>query len=148
MRVSSLNRYFNVTNQDVMERLLMALKGFSSQFQQITEQNPDLYGPFWIYTTLIFMLSAMGNIANWIKGNTTAVAFGDIEKAAVMIYVIGFLVPLLLSFIMKVFGSQTPYVQILCIYGYSFTCILPASLCALIPIGIFQWVIIIGAGVR
>jgi len=31
-------------------------------FFEISRDNPDLWGPFWIYTSLIFIISAVGNI--------------------------------------------------------------------------------------
>jgi len=33
------------------------------EFLEVTKDKPDLYGPFWIFTTLIFLLTAAGNFA-------------------------------------------------------------------------------------
>ena len=41
---------------------------FNAKFYDISNNNPDLYGPFWIYTTLIFILAASGSFSKHLKG--------------------------------------------------------------------------------
>ena len=41
---------------------MLSLKPFNSDLADEISTNPDLYGPFWIMTTLIFVLACMGNL--------------------------------------------------------------------------------------
>lgn len=60
--------YFDVTTVQIRSRLFRALLPFtSSKFYHAEDPNPDFYGPFWITTTLIFLLAAAGNFANYIS---------------------------------------------------------------------------------
>ena len=47
-----------------MGRSFIPIKG---NFLETINGNPDLYGPFWIYTTLIFAISASANISQYLK---------------------------------------------------------------------------------
>jgi hypothetical protein len=44
---------------------------FNTKFYDISHKNPDLYGPFWIYTTLIFIMAASGSLNKYLKGAST-----------------------------------------------------------------------------
>ena len=39
----------------------------SDKFFDKVDGNPDLYGPVWISSTVVFMLAATGNFASWIQ---------------------------------------------------------------------------------
>jgi hypothetical protein len=56
-----------VTTADVRSRLLHSLVPFNPKFYEISEKTPDLYGPFWIYTTLIFVIAASGSLAKYLQ---------------------------------------------------------------------------------
>ena len=66
-----MKKYFNVTTVDVRSRLLYSLIPFNPKFYDISENTPDLYGPFWIYTTLIFIIAAAGSLAKYIIGDSS-----------------------------------------------------------------------------
>lgn len=51
--------------------MLHSLVPFNPKFYDIAESTPDLYGPFWIYTTLIFVIAASGSLAKYIAGEDT-----------------------------------------------------------------------------
>jgi hypothetical protein len=56
--------FFNVSTSDIRGRLLksFAPKGLMYERTQV----PDLYGPFWIATTLVVILAVTGNFASYI----------------------------------------------------------------------------------
>jgi hypothetical protein len=56
-----------VTSADVRARLLHSLVPFNPKFFDISQNTPDLYGPFWIYTTLIFIIAAAGSISGYLQ---------------------------------------------------------------------------------
>lgn len=48
------------------------------------EAKPDLYGPFWISTTCVFLMAMISNALDWLAQRDAGVAFkGDLEKIAV-----------------------------------------------------------------
>lgn len=38
---------------------------FNDEFIELVKPSPDLYGPFWIMTTIVFLLGMVGNFANY-----------------------------------------------------------------------------------
>lgn len=66
-----MKQYFNVTTADVRSRLLHSLIPFNPKFYDISEKTPDLYGPFWIYTSLIFIIAAAGSLAKYLNNDST-----------------------------------------------------------------------------
>ena len=60
-------QYFNVTSAEVGRRLLYTFQPVSNKFSKEIEGNPDLFGPFWLMTTLILVISITTNLAHWIE---------------------------------------------------------------------------------
>lgn len=60
--VNILQPYFEVKNMDIFERLKTSVIPMNKTFYTTASQSPDLYGPFWISTTLIFVIAAVGTI--------------------------------------------------------------------------------------
>lgn len=67
--IFSIERYkllFNVDTSDVLDRLLASTAFFfRGDFLEKTEANPDLYGPFWVASTLVFVMAAVGNLISY-----------------------------------------------------------------------------------
>jgi hypothetical protein len=123
--------------------LLHSLIPFNPKFFDISSTNPDLYGPFWIYTCLIFIIAASGSLSRHFQGAPVLNYFEDfVPIAAGVIYGIGFIVPLILIFLMKCFGSSTSYPSCLCIYGYSYSIYLPIVILCAAGINIAQWILL------
>jgi len=64
--------YFDVTTSQIVDRLLRAYFPFRGKFYRDDDgsgraEQADLYGPFWICTTLVFLLAAAGNFANYLQ---------------------------------------------------------------------------------
>lgn len=74
-----------------------------------------MYGPFWIYSTMVFLLTFVGNIHN------DKIRYSAVGVSASVIFGIGYGVPVLLYVMMTVFGSKPKILELICIYGYSFT---------------------------
>ena len=60
-----LRQYFNINSTDIFKRLGYSLIPFYPNFSTLTEGSPDIYGPFWIYTTLIFVVAAAGSLSGF-----------------------------------------------------------------------------------
>eukprot|EP00658_Telonema_sp_P-2_P004379 TRINITY_DN1163_c0_g1_i2.p1 TRINITY_DN1163_c0_g1~~TRINITY_DN1163_c0_g1_i2.p1 ORF type:complete len:162 (-),score=30.98 TRINITY_DN1163_c0_g1_i2:899-1384(-) len=65
--VEFYRQYFDVDTDQVQSRIMKALKPMSSSFIDEVGPNPDLYGPFWISATLVFVTAAAGNLASYIS---------------------------------------------------------------------------------
>lgn len=131
---TSIKRHFNVTEDLILKRVLYSFIPFNPYFYELIKNKPDLYGPLWIYTSLVFIIAATGEISSYLNGNESSGYFEEfVPHSALMIYGIGIGLPLLIFFLMRVFGSDPSYVTIQCIYGYSFFAYIPASLICMIP---------------
>src|ERR1700742_4849869 len=56
-------QFFDVDTAEVLKRCWASLWPRAS-FLDLLDGNPDLYGPFWIATTVVFILFLVGTI-NW-----------------------------------------------------------------------------------
>ena len=129
LKISYLQPYFKVTTDEVLQRILYSLIPFNIKFYDISTGNPDLYGPFWIFTCLIFILSASGSLSRIIQGSKVTSFFQTfVPTAAALIYGIGFLAPFIMVIIMRCFGAKNSYISALCIYGYSYSIFIPVFL--------------------
>lgn len=136
-------QYFQIDTDDFYKRLLNSFIPFNGKFKGIIEQNPDLYGPTWIYTSLILLLAAAGSLTCSIQGNNTKNFFNDfIPIATLIIYGIGFGAPALMALLMKIFGNEIKFVTIICTYGYSYSVYLPVVVACAAPWEILQWILL------
>ena len=62
-----IGKYFNVEIEDIQKKLVHSLIPFKTGFYELAESSPDLYGPFWIYTTLIFIVVITSNISAFLN---------------------------------------------------------------------------------
>jgi len=136
---------FNVNTKQVLRRIFGAILPIPPKFFQITEQNPDLYGPFWIASTLVFIMSAAGNVGAWIDQNlndTNSDWQYDVNKLSVAAGVIyGYLaiIPLLLYFFCRYNSIPLQLMQMFCIFGYSMFIYVPISIFCVVPISYVRW---------
>jgi hypothetical protein len=89
----------------------MSLIPIKRDFIENIKPNPDFYGPFWILTTIIFLLGSAGNFASYlinIGSETDSFHFNmSLVRIGVgIIYPFGFGVPTLLYFILKFTGGM------------------------------------------
>lgn len=91
-------------------------------FFVLYKEKPDLYGPFWILTTLIAILAILGNLGRYFDlvadGNTKnyEANFNFVPTAATVIYTAGFGLPLALKLLMKFMGTgffASSYLEVL-----------------------------------
>lgn len=116
-------------------------------------RNPDLYGPFWICTTLWITMGVVSNIMSrlaYTKKNDTTTAWAYDFKAALIaclvIYLYCFVFGAIVWGIMKWKHLPATLVDTICLYGYSmFIFELIAILC-MVPVGPLQWIFCIVGG--
>jgi len=142
-RLDFLRKYFDVDLDDIKNKLIASVNPVSTKFQELAEKTPDLYGPFWIYTTIIFLVAVAGNLSNYLNAPNTSkyeYNFSFVPMSAFYIYGFGFGLPILLSFMMKIFSTDISSVLIVCYYGYSFTIFAPTVLLSIINVEIAKWI--------
>lgn len=150
--VYSYAQYFNVDTDVVLNRLMSSLYPTSGDFFSKIDANPDLYGLVWICTTLVFVLSSLGNCATYlVKKRTNSEApwvfdVNYINLAASLIYGYAIIVPVAFYFSLRYMGSRADLLRFWCLWGYSLFVFVPTTLPLLIPVEFLRWVIILLAG--
>ena len=136
-------QYFKITTKDVEQRIISSFKPYKSNFNEQISSNPDLYGPFWIYTTLIFLIACGSSLSKYFNGDYSKNYFQNfVRTAGTLIYFFGFGFPLLFCSILKFIGDSISYFYVLCIYGYSFSAFIPVMILCSCGINIIQWILI------
>ena len=143
---SIFKKHFQITSQDFLLRLINSLIPFNNKFQNLIKERPDLYGPIWIYSSLILIISSTGSLTRTLQGNNNKNFFQEfVPIAGGVIYGVGFGLPILIAFLMKISGTSITFVSVICTYGYSFSIFLPISIICVIQINMLQWIALIYA---
>lgn len=93
-------QYFDVDTNQVLRRLAFSVfpNPRSNFIQHVLKPRADLYGPFWIATTLILASAIGGNVASYLQSrgriNSWRYDFRKVTLASTVIYMYWWLVPL------------------------------------------------------
>jgi len=136
--------YFDVDTTDVLRRCLAGIVPIGKPFFERIQGNPDFYGPFWVTTTVLFLLAISSNFAEYIAywangvGSHWEYDFYKISVGAGVFYGFLIFVPLILWVISRfVVKAKLTLIQMYCVYGYSLTSFLLATPFCIAP---FEWV--------
>jgi hypothetical protein len=127
--------YFQVDSHIAWSRISKSVYSLGSQ-SFFGRAGPDLYCPYWIITTLIICICICGNGAVFLDSNDKDVWIRGVYKistAASMLYSLAVFVPLVCHCLLKRFHSHMSYVELLSLYGYSWTLFIPASVAVVHP---------------
>ncbi|KAI8150075.1 hypothetical protein BJV82DRAFT_503313 [Fennellomyces sp. T-0311] len=118
-------QYFDVDTSQVIERCLKTVYPVGDFASDTLNNQPDLYGPFWIPTTVIFALfvcsSLAGSLAAYIAGVPYHSDFRYLSIALAVVYTYAFLCPALVWAATKYYGCQPSLLEIINYYGYGLT---------------------------
>jgi hypothetical protein len=165
--------YFNVDTVQVLNRIWRTFIPIKTDFlEQIRTNPPDLWGPFWICTSLIVIIVITSNLAGLFNFNAAYAEFvreftgpngtyienpfhipsktsiewtSDFSVVSVgscVFYTYIGIAPLILWAMMRYKGIQVTIVETLCIYGYSMATILPFAILCIININWLRWIAI------
>ena len=132
-------QYFDVDTEDVVDRIKNAIGSpLSGTFGNVIGDNPDLWGPFWVCATLIFLNALGSKYVNYLMHDDATGDFNfDVNRISygvVMFYGYTFCVPLGLWCVLRCFGGvNTGLAALLCVYGYSLMVYIPMGLACLVP---------------
>ncbi|KAI1280515.1 Protein YIPF1 [Halotydeus destructor] len=154
-------RFFDVTTQDVVSRVLWSVlpipsppaqgnksRSSGTYIERHIQSSPDLYGPIWINITLIFSIAICGNIASYLASPLESDWHYDFKKvgmaaSTVTTYVL--CVPTCLWFFFWFRGCTLTYtwLETLCAYGYSLSVYVPISIVWMFGIPLVQYALVI-----
>ncbi|CAK89515.1 unnamed protein product (macronuclear) [Paramecium tetraurelia] len=136
--------FFNdLTSKVIAQKLWASFFPFKATFFEIQDGKPDLYGPVWIYATLVFAVAAAGNISGYLATPSNIAFhynFDFIPTASSLLFGIALLVPFAIYMVMKMLGGRHLHLtSFICIYAYAQTCIIPVCIVCSIPNPQLQW---------
>lgn len=100
--------------------------------------SPDLYSPFWIITTLVFIFGVSVNAGLFTKESASTFQLSAVVTAASFLYSLVGLVPLCIFCLLKSAGTERPFVWVISLYSYSFLVYIPCLLCPTFSISLLQ----------
>ncbi|GAB7337299.1 hypothetical protein MBLNU457_g2660t1 [Dothideomycetes sp. NU457] len=135
--LSFYSQFFDVDTASVGSRCLNALYP-RTNFLDILDGNPDLYGPFWIATTVVVILFLTGTISAYLAAIGKAHFHYDftlLSGAAGLVYGYTFLLPLGLWGVLKWSGSEgANLLECWALYGYANITWIPVALVSWSPL--------------
>lgn len=138
-------QFFDVDTSAVLSRCWAALFP-RANFLDVLEGNPDLYGPFWIATTVVLILFLGGTISQYLSTtgkSQFAYDFRLLSGAAGLIYGYTLVIPVALFLALRYFGSESAnLLECWALYGYSNLIWIPVALISWSPISILNWVFV------
>jgi len=130
-------QFFDVDTNEVLRRCWAAIFP-RSNFLDVLDGNPDLYGPFWIATTVVVILFMTGTISQYLSMTGSghfAYDFRLLSGAAGLIYGYTGVIPVALWAVLKWFGSESANVlECLALYGYANLIWIPVALVSWSPL--------------
>lgn len=149
-------KFFDIDTYHVKERIIGSVlpwprKNFVHVYLR---RNPDLYGPFWICTTLVFAIAISGNISTFLVNlgkpeYKYTPEFRKVTIAATAIFSYAWLVPLALWGVLLWRSNKAmnlvsySFMEIVCVYGYSLAVYIPAVIIWILPFMWLQWMSIV-----
>lgn len=141
---------FDVDTLQVLNRIKGSmLPRPKGAFFELVAANPDLYGPFWISTTLIFAMAITGNLASYFafvpggeNGSKWKYNFNQLTLAGSIIYSYVTILPLVFWMALRYYDASKKLVDVLCIYGYSLSVFIPISILCVLPSNLLRWLLV------
>lgn len=138
-------QFFDVDTNDVVTRCWAALYP-RRPFLDVIDGNPDLYGPFWIATTVVFILFLAGYMSQYLHqiGETVSpYDFRLLSGAAGLIYGYTFVIPVALWGVLRWFGSEGANVlECWSLYGYANLIWIPVALISWSKLDLLNWIFV------
>ena len=115
-------------------------------FLDVLDGNPDLYGPFWIATTVVFILFVAGYVSQYLSrrgGVGAPYDFRLLSGAAGIVYGYTFAVPVALWGVLRWFGGEgASLLECWALYGYANLIWIPVALVSWSPLTALNWLVV------
>lgn len=143
--ISFYAQFFDVDTSAVLSRCWAALYP-RANFLDVLEGNPDLYGPFWIATTVVLILFLGGTISQSLSQDGSAPFAYDfrlLSGAAGLVYGYTLFIPIALFLALRYFGSESAMLlECWALYGYANLIWIPVACISWSPLEILNWVFV------
>ncbi|CAB3405577.1 unnamed protein product [Caenorhabditis bovis] len=143
-------QFFDVETDQVLKRLLNSvIPTHRNYIQDFLQPIPDLWGPFWVSVTLVFAIGIFGNLAQFIENEGSKGSYGSdfrmVTSASTLIFLYVVVVPFLIYGLLWNRKSEImhPYVDLVCLYGYSLSIFIPVTFLWIIDLNWFRWALIL-----
>jgi len=148
LTVDYWKEYFDVTESEILSKFKAGLNPTTNIFEQLIDQKVDLYGPFWISTTLIFAMIVAPRLWSVLFFQDITFDISKIGFAFTLIY--GGLGVFTFVFfgVSKFMGISVPLFRTAAIYGYSYSVFLAAALGTILSMSFFNFIFAMAAGVH
>ena len=142
--VEFYQEYFNVDTAEVIKRVWASIIP-NAYFFDVLGENADLYGPFWIATTVMAVAFVTNTIGKYIHDRSEQKEFTydttRLSITATVVYVYISAVPAFIWLMMRYFSFQPRFIEIVCLYGYGMTIWIPLMLIAMIQVEWITWIL-------
>ena len=152
--LNTYKAYFDVDADDIVTRLKAVCLDFAKPehfrnnvlgSQQTNGlKGPDLYGPYWVTMSLIFLVGVTSNMHDYLHRSDIQVFEYDINHllhAGSIFSSFAFGLPSVIWVTTKFMKTEAlSLVEWQCMYGYSLVPFIPAALLCVIPLGFLSWI--------
>jgi len=143
--------YFDVDTKTVLNRLYNTLWPTQDFIADVCDSQPDLYGPFWSLTTVIFFLfvttSLASSVTSYLSDKPYDYDFTLLSVSVGLVYSYGLGVPIALWATLRYMGVQDwGVIEWVSVWGYSMAIWIPVSLICIAPIPMLRWAFVGLAG--
>lgn len=176
--------FFDITTSEVLNRIQKSFtfplwinnnnnnkNEYFTKYLRSSVHGADIWGPFWIVTTLIVLLVITSNIGGvfsvnqlvsevtkqqMLANNGTSSVLGDrslaqwtadfsiVSMGATILYSYLILAPMALYFVMRWKGmDETSIVELWCLFGYALVIVVPAAVICVLNYGWIRWLAIL-----
>ncbi|GAB1520227.1 hypothetical protein RhiTH_003300 [Rhizoctonia solani] len=155
-------KWFDVDTVTVLARITHTMNPFSADpspftgppasqppfafLPSSTDSKPDLYGPFWTLTTVIFALyvfsSFAASITSYLSAKPFEYDFALLSIGVSLVYAYGFGTPFAVWGALRYLGTEWSIVEGIAVWGYAMAVWIPTAALCIIPIPILRWVLV------
>jgi len=141
--LSYYSQFFDVDTAEVLRRCTATLYP-RSNFLDVLDGNPDLYGPFWIATTVVMILFLTGTVSRYLSTrHPFGYDFRLLSGAAGLIYGYTGVIPIALLGALRWFGSSSAdLIECWALYGYANLVWIAVALVSWSPLTALNWVLV------
>ncbi|XP_065657839.1 protein YIPF1-like isoform X1 [Hydra vulgaris] len=141
--------FFDVDTYQVLTRILHSvIPSYQNYLLTKIRPNPDLYGPFWICSTLVFTIAICGNLSSFFAAEGSLIHFKSdfqlVSLSACVIFSYGWVVPAISWGYLTWRGNPVgfSFLEIVCVYGYSLAIFIPISIMWVVPFDWLRWIFV------
>ena len=140
--------YFDVSEKEITDKIKASLNPTVNSFEFLIESKVDLYGPFWISTTLIFAMIVMPQFWKVLLLSDESFDIAKVGFAFTIVYGTLAAFTFIVYGMNIFFGTKVGLFRIAAVYGYSYSGFLVAAVGSLLWIPLIKLSVILLATVH